>query len=111
MSAGKKDLALELLHMLVSSFSNETTLLQQLISERDYHELEQRIHRMYGATRYIGLPQLQKTTHDFEQLLSTQRQHGKLTEQSLQQQVTQHFAQLTAAMAALEQTAMPLLQG
>jgi two-component system sensor histidine kinase BarA len=111
LSAGKKDLALELLHMLVSSFSNETTLLQQLISERDYHELEQRIHRMYGATRYIGLPQLQKTTHDFEQLLSTQRQHGKLTEQSLQQQVTQHFAQLTAAMAALEQTAMPLLQG
>lgn len=111
LSAGKKDLALELLQMLVSSFSHETILLQQLISDGDYYELEQRIHRMYGATRYIGLPQLQTTAHAFEQLLSMQRQQRKLTEESLNQQISEHFERLTAAMAAVEQTAMPLLQG
>lgn len=109
LSAGKADLALELLQMLVSSFSHEKTLMLQLIVNQEYNELEQRIHRMYGATRYIGLPQLQKVTYEFEQLLSKQRSAPSMTMEVLAQQVSDHFERLSRAMAHVEHEAIPLL--
>lgn len=95
--------------MLVSSFSHEKTLMLQLIVNQEYNELEQRIHRMYGATRYIGLPQLQKVTYEFEQLLSKQRSAPSMTMEVLAQQVSDHFERLSRAMAHVEHEAIPLL--
>lgn len=110
LSAGKTDLALELLQMLVSSFANEQTLLQQLIDQQDYAELEQRIHRLYGATRYIGLPTLQALSRAYEKMLSQQRQSGEAVDAAFVADVQMYYQQLLEAMHDLETEAEKVLK-
>ncbi|MFW1981647.1 Hpt domain-containing protein, partial [Acinetobacter baumannii] len=54
LAANKEDLAQDLLKMLVDSFPTELEELQQLIELEDFPQLEHVLHRLYGATRYVG---------------------------------------------------------
>ena len=96
--------------MLVSSFANEQTLLQQLIDQQDYAELEQRIHRLYGATRYIGLPTLQALSRAYEKMLSQQRQSGEAVDAAFVADVQMYYQQLLEAMHDLETEAEKVLK-
>lgn len=109
LSAGKPDLALELLQMLVSSFDHEKLLFEQLIQQQDFAELEQRIHRLYGATRYIGLPTLQQVSKQFEQLLATYRKAQASISPDFLAKINQCHEQLTTAMTAVTEQADKLL--
>lgn len=109
LSNGKADLATELLQMLVSSFAEEKTLLKALIDKQDYAELEQRIHRLYGATRYIGLPALQALSRAFEKLLADQRKSGESINDSFIEDVEMYYQQLVDAMADLDSEAQKIL--
>lgn len=60
LAANKEDLAVDLLSMLVDSFEKELDEIEQLIELEDFPQLEHVLHRLYGATRYVGTPTLQK---------------------------------------------------
>ena len=111
LSAGKENLARELLHMLIDSFASEKLLLAQLIEQKDYVELEQRIHRLYGATRYVGIPTLQQVSRALEKLLMQQRKSNTPITPSFESEVVDYHEQLLAAMDELDTEAKMVLHG
>ena len=111
LSAGKVDLALELLQMLLDSFATEKPLLAQLIAQKDYHELEQRIHRLYGASRYVGIPTLQQISRALEKFLMQQRKSKTPITASFEEEVLDYHQQLIAAMDELAIEAQKVLNG
>lgn len=111
LSAGKADLAHELLQMLLDSFASERPLFAQLIEQKDYAELEQRIHRLYGASRYVGIPTLQQVSRALEKLLMQQRKSDAPITPSLEEEVADYHHQLLAAMDELEIEAKKVLHG
>lgn len=101
LSANKSDLALELLQMMVTSFDSEQAQLWQLINNADFHELEQRIHRLNGATRYLGVPALQQACKQFEAYLADHRKQALPVDNTFTQQVTAYTNKLIQAMDAV----------
>jgi two-component system sensor histidine kinase BarA len=83
LAANKEDLAQDLLRMLVDSFDTELNEMQQLIELEDFPQLEHVLHRLYGATRYVGTPKLQHVTGDFEQFVSTLRKERRRADDAL----------------------------
>lgn len=73
LAANKADLARDLLQMLLNSLPTDMDFLLQHYHTQDYGQLEQRAHRIYGATRYTGVPGLRLATQALEQLLATER--------------------------------------
>lgn len=77
LAANKEELATDLLQMLVNSFDDELEEMRLLIELEDFPQLEHVLHRLYGATRYVGTPQLQQVTGEFEQFISILRKEKR----------------------------------
>jgi two-component system sensor histidine kinase BarA len=76
LSANKPELALDLLHMLTNGLPDDRDELVEAYVERDFHRMEQRAHRLHGATRYIGVPLLRVASGALEQqLMHTRKTH------------------------------------
>ncbi|UCJ16329.1 response regulator [Pseudomonas sp. MM211] len=58
LAAGKADLAAEMLSMLLAGLPGDLQAIRQARAEGDRNALIERIHRLHGATRYCGVPQL-----------------------------------------------------
>ncbi|MBX9914220.1 MAG: response regulator [Pseudomonadaceae bacterium] len=69
LAAGKADLAADMLSMLLSSLENDRSTLQQARANNAREVLLERIHRLHGATRYCGVPQLRASCQQCESLL------------------------------------------
>ncbi|WLF83670.1 ATP-binding protein [Moraxella sp. ZY210820] len=108
LSAQKEDLALNLLNMLVANFVQEQNEIAELIELEDFPQLEQILHRIYGATHYVGTPQLQQITGEFEQFVSQLRKQQRRADDEFAQQVQQRFIQLKQAMSNVEQAVQAL---
>lgn len=108
LSAQKEDLALDLLNMLVANFTQEQNEIEELIELEDFPQLEQILHRIYGATRYVGTPQLQQITGEFEQFVSQLRKQQRRADDEFAEQVQQRFKQLKQAMSDVEQAVQVL---
>src|SRR5690606_1204059 len=59
---GKADLADEMLDMLYASLQKEKPQIESLLQDRDYAGLLEVVHKLHGATRYTGVPYLQKAS-------------------------------------------------
>ncbi|MFV5503263.1 MULTISPECIES: ATP-binding protein [unclassified Acinetobacter] len=110
LAANKEDLAVDLLRMLVDSFADELDEMQQLIELEDFPQLEHVLHRLYGATRYVGAPTLQKVTGGFEQFVSTLRKERRKADESFVQDVLKYFDELKAVVEQVEQAAQQILR-
>lgn len=110
LAANKEDLAVDLLRMLVDSFADELDEMQQLIELEDFPQLEHVLHRLYGATRYVGAPTLQKVTGGFEQFVSTLRKERRKADESFVQDVLKYFDELKAVVEQVEQAAQQILK-
>src|SRR5690606_14278169 len=110
LAANKEDLAVDLLCMLVDSFADELDEMQQLIELEDFPQLEHVLHRLYGATRYVGAPTLQKVTGGFEQFVSTLRKERRKADESFVQDVLKYFDELKAVVEQVEQAAQQILK-
>lgn len=64
--AGKKELAVNLLNMLINSSQNEKDELQQAWQAENRENLANIAHRILGASRYTGVPQLRQASQTFE---------------------------------------------
>ena len=74
-SANKPDLAKQLLHMMQDSVADELQALQQAWEDRDREQLAQIAHRILGASRYSGVPQIRQASQDLEDKCLLNVQH------------------------------------
>lgn len=109
LAANKEDLAHDLLKMLVDSFPAELVEMQQLIELEDFPQLEHVLHRLYGATRYVGTPKLQETSGSFEQFVSTLRKERRKADEAFIQETLNRFDELTAIIHEVETAARHIL--
>ncbi len=109
LAANKEDLAQDLLKMLVDSFPTELDEMQQLIELEDFPQLEHVLHRLYGATRYVGTPKLQQVTGDFEQFISTLRKERRIADEGFIEEVMRRFDELGVVVKEVESAAHQIL--
>lgn len=109
LAANKEDLAQDLLKMLVDSFPNELAEIEQLIELEDYPQLEHVLHRLYGATRYVGTPNLQSITGEFEQFVSTLRKERRKADEQFIENVMKRLDELKHAIGQVKEAAESIL--
>ncbi|WP_437883225.1 response regulator [Pseudomonas sp. LRF_L74] len=69
LAAGKADLAADMLGMLLASLDADRQAIRQAREVDDRTTLIERVHRLHGATRYCGVPQLRAACQRSETLL------------------------------------------
>ena len=109
LAANKEDLAQDLLNMLVDSFDTELAEMQQLIEMEDFPQLEHVLHRLYGATRYVGTPNLQQVSGEFEQFVSTLRKERRRADDGFIRETNYRFNELNTAIEQVRQAANLIL--
>lgn len=109
LAANKEDLAQDLLKMLVDSFPTELDEISQLIELEDFPQLEHVLHRLYGATRYVGTPKLQRVTGEFEQFISTLRKERRKADEVFIQDTLQRLDHLQLVIHEVESAAQQIL--
>ncbi|WP_163122517.1 GacS-like sensor histidine kinase [Acinetobacter portensis] len=109
LAANKEDLAIDLLKMLIDSFAVELKEIEQLIDMEDFPQLEHVLHRLHGATRYIGTPNLQDITGSFEHFVSTLRKERRKADEQFTQEVMLKFHALKDVIHQVEIAAKQVL--
>ncbi|AMN48857.1 ATP-binding protein [Psychrobacter sp. P2G3] len=74
-SANKPDLAAKLIIMMIDTIADEKDALAQAWQARDRNMLAQVAHRILGASRYTGVPQLRQASQDLEDKCLLNVQH------------------------------------
>jgi two-component system sensor histidine kinase BarA len=69
LAAGKADLAADMLAMLLASLEADREAVCVAREANDNNALIERVHRLHGATRYCGVPQLRAACQRAETLL------------------------------------------
>jgi two-component system, NarL family, sensor histidine kinase BarA len=69
LAAGKADLAADMLAMLLASLDTDRDAIRAAREAQDQVALIERVHRLHGATRYCGVPQLRAACQRSETLL------------------------------------------
>ncbi|SFX43830.1 two-component system, NarL family, sensor histidine kinase BarA [Azotobacter vinelandii] len=80
LAAGKPDLAADMLSMLLASLDADRQAIHQARRDGDRAALIERVHRLHGATRYCGVPQLRAACQHSETLL---KQHAPAADTAL----------------------------
>ena len=65
----KQDLADDMLSMLFKSLTEDKITLQNHIDSQDYSSLLDNVHKLHGATKYTGVPKLQRSAQALEENL------------------------------------------
>tara|TARA_B100000524_G_C23643041_1_gene367409 strand:- start:1205 stop:1882 length:678 start_codon:yes stop_codon:yes gene_type:complete len=74
-SANKPDLAAKLIIMMLDTIADEKEALAQAWQAKDRHMLAQIAHRILGASRYTGVPQLRLASQNLEDKCLLNVQH------------------------------------
>ncbi len=69
LAAGKADLAADMLSMLLAGLPGDRQAIRQAREAGERTALIERVHRLHGATRYCGVPQLRAACQRSETLL------------------------------------------
>ncbi|HEK1010698.1 TPA: response regulator [Pseudomonas putida] len=69
LAAGKPDLAADMLSMLLASLASDRDAIRAAREAQDRHRLIEQVHRLNGASRYCGVPQLRAACQRSETLL------------------------------------------
>ncbi|MBD1553258.1 response regulator [Pseudomonas typographi] len=69
LAAGKPDLAADMLAMLLAALDEDRQAIRHAREAADPEALIERVHRLHGATRYCGVPQLRGACQRSETLL------------------------------------------
>jgi two-component system sensor histidine kinase BarA len=69
LAAGKADLASDMLNMLIAGLPGDRQAIRQARDAGERNALIERVHRLHGATRYCGVPQLRAACQRSETLL------------------------------------------
>ena len=100
LAGNKPDLANDMLHMLADSLPMEINGMRQAKKCNDMPELQKRLHRLYGAVCYCGLPRLKRVLATFESALK----HDEVSN------LSQYFAELEFEVAQVIKQSSLLLK-
>lgn len=95
LTSGNQSLAMELLDMLKVNLPKDRATLKHCWAKKDYDGFLERVHRMHGASRYCGVPELTQTCEQLEISL-------KDVETLDHEQVTKSYDSLKRAIKHLE---------
>jgi len=73
LAGNKQELAEELLNLLTASLADEVRIIKQFNTDKNYHELQQHLHKLHGAVCYCGTPRLKKSIAALETALKQSR--------------------------------------
>ncbi|XKD44969.1 Sensor histidine kinase RcsC [Pseudomonas aeruginosa] len=76
LAAGKADLAADMLAMLLASLAADRQAIRQARDNDDRTALLERVHRLHGATRYCGVPQLRAACQNQRNPAQAERSGG-----------------------------------
>lgn len=62
MAGQKKELAEEILNLLLASLPTDMATIKALYQAKNYPELQKQVHKLHGALCYCGLPRLKSVT-------------------------------------------------
>ena len=97
LAAGKAELANDMLDMLTASLPEEQRRIEQAQLEGNRAGLLETVHKLHGATRYCGVPELRACCHHAENLLKT----GMETQATIDE-LLRAIERLQASYAALD---------
>ena len=66
LAGNKRDLAEEILNMLIKNLPDDMSAITQLYHDKNYLGLLQRVHKLHGAICYCGLPRLKTVLSHLE---------------------------------------------
>jgi len=69
LAAGKADLADDLLQMLLQGLPEDHQAIRQALEQEQQDVLLDRVHKLHGASRYCGVPELRECCQQAETLL------------------------------------------
>jgi two-component system sensor histidine kinase BarA len=77
LAAGKADLAADMLSMLLASLDADREAIRAAREGEDRNKLIEQVHRLNGASRYCGVPQLRAACQRSETLLKQEHPHAQ----------------------------------
>lgn len=77
LAAGKKDLARDMLLMLLNSLEQEKSKILDACENNRMEALLGHVHYLHGATRYCGVPSLRHAAHELETHIKTRLHEGQ----------------------------------
>lgn len=77
LAAGKRDLARDMLLMLLNSLEQEKSKILDACENNRMEALLGHVHYLHGATRYCGVPALRDAAHELETHIKTRLQEGQ----------------------------------
>ncbi|GLO57062.1 histidine kinase [Pseudomonas putida] len=77
LAAGKSDLAADMLAMLLASLESDRQAIRAAREAQDHTTLIEQVHRLNGASRYCGVPQLRAACQRSETLLKQEHPHAQ----------------------------------
>lgn len=77
LAAGKKDLARDMLLMLLNSLEQEKSKILDACENNRMEALLGHVHYLHGATRYCGVPALRHAAHELETHIKTRLHEGQ----------------------------------
>lgn len=83
LAAGKADLAEELFSMLLEQLHTDIGRVTELWNNNETDELLECVHKLHGATRYCGVPELRTAANRFETALKCQAPDMELQKDQL----------------------------
>jgi two-component system sensor histidine kinase BarA len=83
LAAGKADLAEELFSMLLEQLNTDIGRVGELWEHQQMDELLECVHKLHGATRYCGVPELRTAANRFETALKCQAADRELLKDQL----------------------------
>lgn len=83
LAAGKADLAEELFSMLLEQVAFDREGIRKLPERGDDQELLERVHKLHGATRYCGVPELRSISERLETAIKRETENRDELTQSL----------------------------
>lgn len=93
LAAGKFDLATDMLAMLLASLDADREAIRAAREARDRTATIERVHRLHGATRYCGVPQLRAACQRSETLLKQNDPDAHVALDELDQAITRLASQ------------------
>lgn len=66
LAGNKRDIAEEILSMLLTTLSNDVSAINLSWETKDYWEMSKQLHKLHGALCYCGLPRLKAVVAELE---------------------------------------------
>lgn len=86
LAGGNKELAREMLEMLLQELKDDRKVIRQHIREGNHKGLLERVHRLHGASRYCAVPRLETCCYQLENLL---KQRDSLADPDVKKSVSE----------------------